>query len=144
MLAVARERLPPRVELRQGWAEALPYADGAFDVVVSCNVLHYVREPVAALRDMLRVLRPGGALGITDWSADHFACRVHDWYLRWFNAAHFRTYRTRQLWDLLTRAGAAEIRIDRYKVTWLWGLMTAIARKPAWDVRPQCSGPCSP
>jgi ubiquinone/menaquinone biosynthesis C-methylase UbiE len=131
MLTIARERLPPRVELQQGWAEAVPYADGAFDVVVSCNVLHYVREPVAALQDMLRVLRPGGALAITDWSADYLACRVHDWYLRWFNAAHFRTYRTRQLWDLLTQVGAAEIRIDRYKVTRLWGLMTAIARKPA-------------
>src|SRR5690348_5717433 len=40
MLAVARQRLPPGMELQQGWAEAIPYADDVFDVVVSCNVLH--------------------------------------------------------------------------------------------------------
>ena len=38
---------------------------GAFDVVVSCNMFHYVRRPVAALREVSRVLRGGGELVIT-------------------------------------------------------------------------------
>src|SRR3954453_9234478 len=40
MLAAARRRLPPEVELREGWAERLPFAAGQFDVVVSCNMFH--------------------------------------------------------------------------------------------------------
>ena len=129
MLAIARERLPAGIELKQGWAEAIPYPDGTFHMVVSCNVLHYIREPLVALKDMLRVVRPEGTLILTDWCDDYLACRICDWYLRLFNAAHFRTYRARQLSDMLTTAGATEIRIDCYKISWLWGLMTATARK---------------
>jgi ubiquinone/menaquinone biosynthesis C-methylase UbiE len=131
MLAIARHRLPTGIELKQGWAESIPYPDGAVDVVVSCNVLHYIREPLVALRDMLRVVRPGGTLVITDWSDDYLACRICDWYLRLSNAAHFRTYRAQQLTDLLHTAGAIAIQVDCYKITRLWGLMTATARKPA-------------
>jgi ubiquinone/menaquinone biosynthesis C-methylase UbiE len=130
MLAIARGRLPPVIELKQGWAERIPYPDCTFDVVVSCNVLHYLREPLVALRDMLRVLRPEGTLVITDWCADYLACRICDWHLRLFNAAHFQTYPARKLRNLLHTAGASEIRIDRYKISWLWGLMTATARQP--------------
>jgi ubiquinone/menaquinone biosynthesis C-methylase UbiE len=136
MLALARERLPPAVELKQGWAEGIPYPDGSFDAVVSCNVFHYIREPLVALTDMLRVLRPGGTLVITDWCDDYLACRVCDWYLRLFNAAHFRTYPARRLRELLNAAGATEVRVDCYKITWLWGLMTATARKQVRNGEP--------
>ena len=71
MLAVARRRLPPEIELREGWAERLPFEDGRFDVLVSCNMFHYIRHPAAALREMGRVLSPGGWLVITDWCDDY-------------------------------------------------------------------------
>ncbi|HEX9793967.1 MAG TPA: class I SAM-dependent methyltransferase [Planctomycetota bacterium] len=60
MLAIARRKLSPSIELREGWAEHLPFAREQFDVVVSCNMFHYIRKPIAALREMRRVLRPGG------------------------------------------------------------------------------------
>jgi ubiquinone/menaquinone biosynthesis C-methylase UbiE len=129
MLAVARNRLPAAVELREAWAEQLPFEDASFDLVVSCNMFHYIRHPREALGEMRRVLRPGGELVITDWCDDYFACRLCDLYLRWTSRAHFKVYRQRELEELLAGAGFAGTRIERYKISWLWGLMTASATR---------------
>jgi ubiquinone/menaquinone biosynthesis C-methylase UbiE len=129
MLAIARHKLPPEVELHEGWAEQLPFAADRFDVVVSCNVFHYLREPARALREMSRVLRPGGQLVLTDWCDDYLACRVCGWYLRLLRRRHFKVYREKECLELLRQAGYSEPRSERYKISWLWGLMTATAGK---------------
>lgn len=54
------------VTLREGYAEALPVPDGWADVVISNGVLNLVPEKSAALREMVRVLRPGGRLQVGD------------------------------------------------------------------------------
>lgn len=54
---------------------ALPYADGSFDVVHAHQVLQHLFDPVAALKEMRRVLRPGGLLAVRD--SDYGAMR---WY----------------------------------------------------------------
>jgi SAM-dependent methyltransferase len=68
MLAVA-ERLSPGVEWRQGSAQALPFPDRAFDAVVSQFGLMFFPDPVAALREMMRVLVPGGRLAVAVWGS---------------------------------------------------------------------------
>lgn len=61
MLAVAG-RIEPSVEWRQGDAQALPYDDESFDVVVCQFGLMLFPEPDTALREMQRVLKPGGRM----------------------------------------------------------------------------------
>jgi ubiquinone/menaquinone biosynthesis C-methylase UbiE len=129
MLAVARRRVPPEILLREGWAERLPFDDGQFDVVLSSNVFHYVRQPATALREMSRVLSPGGRLVITDWCDDYLACRICDLCLRLFSPSHFKVYRERECLSLLLDTGHHDVDVDRYKISWLWGLMTARATK---------------
>jgi len=85
MLAVARDKLSGKEDLRIGYADSLPWNTGTFDVVVSCNMFHYISHPVEALREMTRVLRPGGSLVLTDWCDDYLACRVCNIYLRLTN-----------------------------------------------------------
>jgi ubiquinone/menaquinone biosynthesis C-methylase UbiE len=71
MLAVARHKCL-RVEWKNGRAESMPFADASFDRVVSQFGLMFFEDRVAGLREMLRVLRPGGLLAIAVCDAlDH-------------------------------------------------------------------------
>jgi len=133
MLAIARRRLPSATEFREGWAERLPFKAGQFDVVVSCNMFHYVRKPIEALVEMDRVLGTGGRLVITDWCDDYLACRLCDLYLRLFSRSHFKAYGERECVRLLQQTGHAQVDVDRYKISWLWGLMTASATSATKD-----------
>jgi SAM-dependent methyltransferase len=68
MLDAASARLASfgNVSVAEGALEALPLYDGVLDVAVVMLVLHHVADPVRALREAHRVLRPGGRLVITD------------------------------------------------------------------------------
>ena len=69
MLALA-QRLVPEADLRVAGLEALPWPDGAFDVVTAVNALHLADDEAAALQEVRRVLAPGGRVGIASW-AEH-------------------------------------------------------------------------
>src|SRR3954469_20310906 len=68
MLHAARKRLQPfdNVELRRGELEALPIDDARLDAATLMLVLHYVVEPLRALAEVARVLKPGGRLIVVD------------------------------------------------------------------------------
>ena len=57
----------PGVDVRQATAEELPFGDGEFDAALSQLVVHFMRDPVAGLREMARVTRPGGAVAASVW-----------------------------------------------------------------------------
>jgi demethylmenaquinone methyltransferase/2-methoxy-6-polyprenyl-1,4-benzoquinol methylase len=67
MLAVARERLRG-VELHEGRAESLPFPDGSFDALTFTYLLRYVEDPVATLRELRRVVRPGGTIASLEFA----------------------------------------------------------------------------
>jgi SAM-dependent methyltransferase len=68
MLAVAAT-LSPNLKWQQGDAEALPFPDESFDAVVSQFGLMFVPNPASALREMMRVLVPGGRLAVAVWAS---------------------------------------------------------------------------
>ena len=65
ILATARLQAPQRAELLQASLESLPFPDGAFDLVLSTQVIEHVPDPPSAARELARVLAPGGALVIS-------------------------------------------------------------------------------
>ena len=68
LLAIARERLPG-ADLREGDMEDLPFADGAFDVVLGVNAFQFAGDPVRALAEAARVCRPGGVVAASLFAA---------------------------------------------------------------------------
>lgn len=72
MLALARQKAPQPgaapLEFQQAPADALPFAAATFDVVLCQQGLQFFPDPVAALREMHRVLKPGGRLGLAVWA----------------------------------------------------------------------------
>ena len=62
----ARSRLPG-VDVREAPAEALPFDDGSFDVALAQLVVHFMTDPVAGIREMARVTRPGGIVVACVW-----------------------------------------------------------------------------
>lgn len=68
MLAVARQKAP-HLTWRPAPAEALPFDDASFDRVVSQFGLMFFEDPVRAIAEMARVLRPGGRLAVAVWAA---------------------------------------------------------------------------
>ncbi len=57
-------------------AEALPFADASFDVVLSSFGAMYATDPAQAAREMRRMLRPGGRIGLANWTPEGFAGRL--------------------------------------------------------------------
>ncbi len=75
MLNVARARLngTPALTLVQGEAEHLPFADATFDALSFTYLLRYVDDPAATMRELARVVRPGGRIGMLEFGVPHSA-----------------------------------------------------------------------
>ena len=73
MLAAARARLErspelaARVTLVEAQAEQLPFADGEFEHLSFTYLLRYVEDPAATLRELARVVRPGGRIAMVEF-----------------------------------------------------------------------------
>jgi demethylmenaquinone methyltransferase/2-methoxy-6-polyprenyl-1,4-benzoquinol methylase len=68
--AARRSALPElgsRIELMQGEAEHLPFADGHFDALTFTYLLRYVDDRGATMRELTRVVKPGGRIGMVEF-----------------------------------------------------------------------------
>lgn len=62
-----QSRLGTRSDIRVASGEDLPFADNAFDAVVSGLALNFIPDPLAAIQEWRRVARPGGSVGVYVW-----------------------------------------------------------------------------
>ena len=96
MLAELKKQLGPdsAVDCRQGTAERLPIEDEQVDYVFANMYIHHVERPPAALKEMSRILRPGGRLVITDLDEHEFEFLRREHHDRWmgFKREDFKTW----------------------------------------------------
>lgn len=67
LLDIARKRLPPAADVREGELESLPYDDATFDVVTAVNSVFFAEDTARAIRELWRVVKPGGRVIVTAW-----------------------------------------------------------------------------
>lgn len=75
LLARGRERAAAErmeIEFREGDAEAIPYADASFDAVLSTFGSMFAPDQEQTARELLRVTRPGGRIGMANWTPEGF------------------------------------------------------------------------
>ncbi len=116
-LAAAADRaraMGVSLRLGGGRAEQLPFADGTFDMVISIAVLCFVADADAAIREMARVLRPGGRLILgelnrwSSWAAIRYAKGLAG--SRTWRRARFRT--AAQLRRSVSAAGLSVVSVN--------------------------------
>ncbi|MGM3305756.1 class I SAM-dependent methyltransferase [Anabaena sp. WFMT] len=129
MLAIAKQKCSayPQVSFQIASASNLPFDNDIFDVIVSANSFHYFDDPLAALKEMRRVLKPDGKVIILDWCRDYLTCKICDIILKSFDPAHQQCYTQNEFHRLLEDANFAVYRATRIRFGVVWGLMVATA-----------------
>jgi demethylmenaquinone methyltransferase/2-methoxy-6-polyprenyl-1,4-benzoquinol methylase len=74
--ATLHDRITPVL----GRAEALPFADGAFDALTFTYLVRYVDDPAATMRELARVVRPGGAIASLEFHVPQQPALRAGWY----------------------------------------------------------------
>jgi len=102
----------------QGDAEALPFLDGSFDVVVCRFALHHIQRPQAVVGEMARCLRAGGRLGVADMVAeeDPEIAAAQNAVERMRESSHTQMLRVSELEGLLAAAGMRDIAAEAREV----------------------------
>ncbi|BBH71764.1 ubiquinone/menaquinone biosynthesis methyltransferase [Actinoplanes sp. OR16] len=116
MLAVARQRATRPVELREGDATRLPFADASFDTVVCALALCAIPDPRAAIAEAGRVLAPGGRLLLLDHIGSSVPpLRAAQWLFEQITIRTAGEHMTRRQLPLVEAAGFTIVEVERLK-----------------------------
>lgn len=113
---IQKEQGLSNVSWQQGDVTALPYPDAHFSIVSSRFVFHHLQEPLAVLKEMMRVCKPGGRVVVSDMAPrpEKAAALNAEEILR--DPSHVRAMPEEELRELFAQAGLPEPRVSRYRV----------------------------
>jgi ubiquinone/menaquinone biosynthesis C-methylase UbiE len=104
------------VTWQQGDVTALPFPDARFSIVSSRFAFHHLLEPLAALKEMKRVCKPGGRIVVADMAPVAERADALNAEERLRDPSHVRAMPPEELRELFTKAGLPEPRVDGYRL----------------------------
>ena len=102
MLAVAKSKLPEQVKLVLGDSESLPFSDHAFDVVYCNDSFHHYPAPQNVLREVYRVLKPGGTFLMGDCWQPLVGRAIMNFYMRHSKESDVKIYSEAEMVSMLS------------------------------------------
>lgn len=122
--ALQLERELTNVTWRQGDVLSLPYGDGEFSIVSSRFAFHHFLDPLAALKQMVRVSKPGGCIVVADSAPAAAKADAFNAMERLRDPSHVRAMPVEELYELFAAVGLPEPRVETYRLeTELEGLL---------------------
>jgi ubiquinone/menaquinone biosynthesis C-methylase UbiE len=107
MLAQMRQKFGiTGVDYRVGEAEQLPIADNSLDYAFANMYLHHVETPAEAIKEMVRTLKPGGKLVITDLDEHRFEFLAQEQHDRWLG------FKRLEIRDWFIEAGLKNVKVE--------------------------------
>jgi ubiquinone/menaquinone biosynthesis C-methylase UbiE len=104
------------VEFCQGSAESLPFGEDYFTTVICSNSFHHYLQPVEALREVRRALKPGGRVHILDITADDPLIRRIDQRVKAREEEHVKFYSSMEFAAMMEAAGLNYLGSRRLKI----------------------------
>lgn len=111
MVEKSKELLDGRADLKVGDSENLPWNDMSFDVVTCSASFHHYPNPELVLKEMKRILRPGGILMIADpFTSNELLRFFANILIKFSKSGDVRIYSQKEMRDLLEKGGFAVIK----------------------------------
>ena len=94
------------IDYRLGEAEILPIADETVDYVFANMFLHHIESPISAIKEMVRILKPGGMIILTDLDEHHFR------FLKIEHHDHWMGFKREEIKKWFEEAGLQNVKVD--------------------------------
>jgi ubiquinone/menaquinone biosynthesis C-methylase UbiE len=86
-------------------SESIPLKDTFFDIIICTNSFHHYLHPEKSMKEIFRLLKPGGRIYILDPAADSWIMKVVDLIIKLFEPGHVKIYSSKEFQKMMSAAG---------------------------------------